>query len=107
VAIPPQEITPPNLAKLRLQCVGCVSHEGREMSRVAPLLKRRESETYHPRRHDGYSEQRNIEHAAERNQLTPKAEQQLRRWKWLQLFCGDMSDVPEGGACCRGIRAVD
>jgi hypothetical protein len=107
VAIAPHEVTPPNFAELRLQFVGCVSNEGREMLRVASLLKGRESETGHPRRHDGYPAQRNIEHAAEGNQLTPKTEQQLRRWKWLQLFCGDMSHVAERGACCRGIGAVD
>jgi hypothetical protein len=107
VAIAPHEVTPPNFTELRFQFVGGVSNEGREMLCVAPLLKGRESEAGHPRRHGGYPTQRNIQHATEGNQLTPKTKQQLRRWKWLQLFCGDMSHVAERGACCRGIGAVD
>ena len=74
MAIAPQEVTPPDLAKLRLQCIGGASDEGREMFRVASLLEGGESEADHPRRHVSYAAQRNIEYAAERNQLTPKAE---------------------------------
>jgi 4-hydroxy-tetrahydrodipicolinate synthase len=104
--IAPKKITPANFAKLRFQRVSRTPNERREMFRVASLLKRRDSETRNPWSHGSRPTQRDIEHTAKGNQLTPKAQEQLRRRQRLQLLRRDMSNVAERRARRRRIRSV-
>jgi hypothetical protein len=74
---------------------------------VASPLKCSAHETSNPGCHHSGPLQRDVEHAAEGDQLAPKAQEQLRRRKRLQLLRCNMSNVAEGGTSRRRIGAID